>query len=228
MMTRPPRKHEMPARAGRSTLIFIVFAAAVIALALGVRAAWPAKAAPVEDGVGAAITSDVDGIAGGGTISMGPPSTSATPVPKPSPVVAPPGVITKELATTMVTGFVASVAAIGPHSTDVSNQLSAVARGTILGEIENLDEELRSNGWTLRGRPVVKSVSIISSDLTATPPTAIAQACIDSSKVVTLDSSGKPVGGQTVSPPALNLYSLQQDAGIWRVVARTFPNDPAC
>ena len=149
-------------------------------------------------------------------------------MPKPSPVVAPPGVITKELATTMVTGFVASVAAIGPHSTDVSDQLSTVARGAILAELENLDEERQSNGWTLRGQPVVKSVAIISSDLTATPATALAQACIDSSKVVTLDAGGKPVGGTTDSPPALNLYTLQQDAGIWRVVARTFPNDPTC
>ena len=225
-MTRQPRKHELPPKTGRSVLIFIVSAVAVIALALGVRAAWPAKAAPGE--AGSVSASDVRGPAGAGTIPIPSPRPSGTPVPRPTPVIAPPGVITKELATTMVTGFVASVAAVDPLSTDVSDQLSNVARGAILGEIENLDEELRSNGWTLSGRPVVKSVTIVSSDLTATPATAIARACIDSSKVVTLDSSGKPVGGQTASPPALNLYSLQQDAGIWRVVARTFPNDPAC
>jgi hypothetical protein len=225
-VTRQPRKHEFPPKSGRSVLIFIVSAAAVVALALGVRAAWPAKAAPAGDVVGAAVTSDINGTAGEDTISMGPPSPVATPAPKPSPVIAPPGVITKELATTMVTGFVASAAA--PRSIDAPDQLSTVAKGAILAEIENMDEELASNGWTLSGKPVVKSVTIVSTNLTGAPPTALVQACIDSSKVATLDSSGRPVGKATDSPPALNLYSLQQDAGVWRVVARTFPNDPAC
>ena len=227
-MTRQPRKHEMPPKTGRSVLIFIVCAAAVIALALGVRAAWTAKAAPALDPVSVAVTSDEDDTAGDGTVALGPPLPAATPAPKPTPVIAPPGVITKELATAMVTGFVASAAAIAPLSTDVSDQLSAVARGMILAEIENQDEELQANGWTLSGKPVVKSVTIISTNLTGAPPTALVQACIDSSKVVTLDSSGRPVGKQKDAPPALNLYSLQQDAGVWRVVARTFPNDPAC
>lgn len=227
-MTRSPHKHGMPRKTGRNVLVFLLVTLAAVALALGVRAIWPAKAAPAEDVTGAPVASDVDAAGGGGATPPAPPIPSATPAPKPDPVSAPPGVITKELATTMVTGFVSSVTAIDPLSVDVPEQLSTVARGTILAEVENQAEELRANGWTLSGAPVVKSVSIISSDLTATPATAIARACIDSSKVETLDAAGKPVGGPTDSPPALNLYTLQQDAGVWRVVARTFPNDPTC
>lgn len=229
-MTRAARKHTMtsPPQAGRGAVLFIVSALAVIALALGVRAIWPPKGAPAASMDGIGIAGEFDGTVGGGTISMGPPSPSATPVPKARPVIAPPGVITTELAASAVTGFVASVAAIDPVSADLSAQLSTVATGTILSELENQGLELQANGWSLSGKPVVKSVTIIGTNLTGAPPTALVQACVDSSTVVTLDSGGKPIGGATSPTPALNLFSMQQDAGVWRVTSRTFPNDPAC
>ena len=229
-MTRPPRKHTMtsPPKADRSTVLFIVSALAVIALALGARAIWPARDAPAANVVGAGITGELDTDETDGTISMGPPSPPATQAPQARPVIAPPGVITRELAASTVTGFVASVAAIDPVSADVSAQLSTVATGTILAEIENQGQELEANGWSLSGTPVVTSVTIISTNRTGNPSTALVQACVDSSKVVTLDANGTPIGGPDSPPPALNLFSMQQDAGVWRVISRTFPNDPAC
>jgi len=220
----------------RGFLVFAVTALVLIALGLAVQAALTSNDTP-DGNVVRANSADgvdrVDGAVGGGdTVGgdaavMGPPSPSATPAPPVSPVTAPPGIITKELATKMVTGFVASAAPPSP-GTDVADRLSTVATGAILTELENRDQELQANGWTLSGDPIVKSVTILNSKLTASPPMALVQACVDSSTVVTLDADGKPVGGPRSTPAALNLYSLQQDAGIWRVISRTFPNDPAC
>ncbi|MEO6200345.1 MAG: hypothetical protein ABIX44_04175, partial [Cryobacterium sp.] len=220
-MTLPPR-HTMTGpgafKMRRGFLVFAVTALILIALGLAVQAAVTSNNTPAGNIIIANNTDGVDaaGGRGGGTVDgddedaavTGPAGPSATPAPRPSPVTAPPGVITKELATRMVTGFVVSAAPLDPGS-DVADRLSTVAKGAILAELENRDQELEANGWTLSGKPVVKSVTILSSNLTASPSTALVQACVDSSKVVTLDSDAKPVGGPPPTSAALNLYSLQ-------------------
>jgi hypothetical protein len=216
-LPRPPRRR-------RRALVAALSAA--LALPLGL-AAWAALPAPTDEAAGAAPR----GASAHDTMSAAAP-VGATPSGKP-PVAsapAPQGALNKELATTTVQGFLDLVAAADPKSHRLAAQLSAVARGAIVDEIGNEQQELESNGWTQRGKATVKSVTILSTDLSATPPTAVAQACIDSSHVVTLDASGKPLGGTdpAASRAALNIYSLQQDGGTWRITARTFPDNPAC
>jgi hypothetical protein len=116
-----------------------------------------------------------------------------------------------------------------PAAPGSNAELEDAARGAILAEVENDNQELKANGWSRRGNATVETVTILSSDIESDPAVTIAQACVDSSKVVTVDSGKKPVGasGKTVQR-ALNIYTLHYIADEWRVVARTFPDNTAC
>ena len=115
-------------------------------------------------------------------------------------------------------------------ASELSARLAEVASGPILLEIENEQQELRSNGWTVDGSPTVTSLSVIASDLAVSPPRVTVRACVDSSAVVTLDSTGTPLNSGATELPRrfINVYTLEQAAGQWRVTDRSFPNDPAC
>jgi len=157
------------------------------------------------------------------TSSAAPPS--ATPSASPVPDLLPPAE-----ASAQVADFLAATAAIAPDATDTSDRLSKVASGAIISEIENDHQELVANGWTQEGTPTVASLTIVSADATAVPPTTVAEACIDSSDVVTLDSDGKPLAGagNDHAHRALNIFTLQQNGSTWRVISRTFPADTTC
>lgn len=108
-------------------------------------------------------------------------------------------------------------------------ELEDAARGAIREEVANDKQELQANGWSRRGNATVESVTVVSSDITTDPATSIAHACVDSSKVVTLDADKKPVGSSgTGVQRALNIFTLHYISDEWRVVARSFPDNPAC
>jgi hypothetical protein len=116
-----------------------------------------------------------------------------------------------------------------PAAPGSDGELEDAARGAIRAEVENDKQELKANGWSRRGNATVETVTIISSDITSDPATTIAHACVDSSKVVTLDADKKPVGASGASVQrALNIYTLHYMSDEWRVVARSFPDNPTC
>jgi hypothetical protein len=138
--------------------------------------------------------------------------------------------ITQQTATTTVGMFLHQLAQVTPATQDVKAALASVATGAIIDAIQNQQQELKSNGWTQRGTAIVTSASITARDLTKAAPTATVSACIDSSDVITLDSTGKPItgAGSPTTNRAINIYGLQQVDGRWMVVSQTFPDNPTC
>ena len=120
--------------------------------------------------------------------------------------------------TTLLEGF--AKASTPGDTTD----LTAIASDAILEDFANEAQELEVNGWVRTGAASVASVAIRSQNRTTGD--VVVAACIDSSKVVTLDAAGTPLTAST--PRALNLYTLSSEAGAWRVVARTFPDETRC
>ncbi|WP_221585059.1 ARC6/PARC6 family protein [Microbacterium sp. G2-8] len=104
-------------------------------------------------------------------------------------------------------------------------QLSDAVAGSYLAELEAQDAELAENGWTLEGDPVVESVEILSHH----GRDASVRACIDSSDVVMRDDAGDPVGSLDArSVRAASVFDFVREKGVWRITARSFPDDPTC
>ena len=134
-----------------------------------------------------------------------------------------------EQATIAAKKFLDASVTVDPSAPDSNAGLGDAASGAILAEVENDAQELEANGWTRQGSATIEALTIVSSDSSTDPATVVAQACVDSSKVMTLDHSGKPVETSgSAGHRALNIYTLQDIAGTWKVVARTFPDNPTC
>jgi hypothetical protein len=119
----------------------------------------------------------------------------------------------------------AASSAVLVADSEITDELTSVAAGAMLDEIEAQKMELEANGWSITGTP--RLVSAVVTD--ATSDTATVTACIDSSDVATLDAQGTPIASSDDSPRrATNIYTLDHHDGTWRVVARTFPNNPDC
>ena len=151
------------------------------------------------------------------------PSGSALPRPT-TPVAAG---ITPISAAHVVAAYATKVDALTPKTALAS--LKDVAAGKALDEIQAQIIELHANGWTVRGTTRIGDVKVLHARLTGTHPTAEVQACVDSSHVSVVRSDGRTTPqNPAASRRALNLYSLQADHGVWRIVAHSFPNDPTC
>ncbi|TBN57991.1 DUF4101 domain-containing protein [Glaciihabitans arcticus] len=148
-----------------------------------------------------------------------PAAAQPTATPEPTLVPATDVGITPVMADLAVAGFLTAVA------TTPASDLPKVASGAILEDLQNEAQELEANGWTRTGRAKVDGVKVTSSNEAAGTATVVA--CVDSSKVATLDENGDRLAAPATAR-ALNIYSLSRSDGFWRVVSRTFPDETAC
>jgi hypothetical protein len=165
-----------------------------------------------------------------------PPSTaptaeaSATPTPGPSSPAAagdtPDEAIQADTAEVVLADYFETVNALTePAGLDAA---SAVATGAALAEIEAQLLEFEVQGWSLKGEPRFEDVTVLTSDLDGTPPTAAVSVCVDSTDVRLLQSDGSPVASVDGPRRAVNIYTLAFEDGAWRVLDHTFPDDPTC
>lgn len=158
-----------------------------------------------------------------------PPEPASSEAPEPNAEPDPPAQPVPEEISAAATKFLDATVTVDPAAADPRPGLGDAASGAILAELENDTQELESNGWTREGSATIDGLTLVTSDAAAEPATVVIEACVDSSAVRTLDHSGNPVGdsGSTVQR-ALNIYTLAYIDDVWKVVARTFPDNPAC
>lgn len=151
------------------------------------------------------------------------PAASATPTP-----VITERAMTPATAEAAVTGYARAVDAITPKS-DVAS-FAGLISGRALDEVQAQALEFKANGWTVTGTTTVDHVKVLQRHPNAAPPSAVVQACVDSSRVAVKTASGKPAfpSSSTTTHRALNLYTLHFTGGAWRIVSHSFPAKTAC
>lgn len=162
-------------------------------------------------------TAPVDGP---GTVS---PSAPADPAPT---VATEPGELA-EVAQTAVTQVLSVLDGSGPGEVVETSTLAAVADGDMLAELEAEVLEMDANEWSKHGAPAVVWAEVVSSEPPSAPTTMTVRACVDSSDVALVRPDGQELPPST-TPRAVNIFTLAADGSGWRVVSRTFPDDPAC
>lgn len=133
-----------------------------------------------------------------------------------------------EPAESVVTEFLAiSAQQVDPAEVAESGELNEVARGAMLNELEAESLELEESGLTRSGAPTVIWMRETAADATAPQGSIAVEACLDSSAVIVEAQDG---GAVIASPTtrAINIFTLAPVDGALRVVARSFPDDPAC
>lgn len=114
-------------------------------------------------------------------------------------------------------------------STDVVGELSDVAAQGYLSEVESERLEFEAEGWTREGSYSFGDVEIIDHTSTSDREVATVRVCVDSSALVTLRADGEVIEASASSARSWNIFVLERsDSADWRLIGRTFPDDPAC
>jgi hypothetical protein len=85
----------------------------------------------------------------------------------------------------------------------------------------------RKNGLHVVGSPDLAQVRVQSLDLRGRPPTAVVEACVDSSDVRIVDDRGNTVP-QPHQGRSREWFSLVWSDGAWLIDRQEFPDDPNC
>lgn len=105
--------------------------------------------------------------------------------------------------------------------------VAEVATATFADELLASAAYNRKNGLHVVGSPDLTQVRVESLDTRGRPPTAVVEACVDSSGVRIVDDQG-----HTVPQPHLGRsrerFSLVRSDGAWLIDSQEFPDDPSC
>lgn len=114
-------------------------------------------------------------------------------------------------------------------STDIVGELSDIAARGYLSEVEAERLEFETEGWTREGSYSFGDVEVIDHTSTSDGEVATVRVCVDSSALVTRRADGEVIEASASSVRAWNIFVLERsDSADWRLVGRTFPDDPAC
>lgn len=226
MSAESPEGAATPTRRGPFRPRVLVVGLGCLLVAGGVAlwwAGWPGTAAP-------APVSQTSNSAPPTPISSPAAETDVDAVTEPKATSAEDSAGSPDDATNVVTSFLKVLGHSGPDGGTDESAIEEVAAGAILEEIKNSNQELEANGWKSQGVSTVKSLTILSQELTDSSATMTVQACVDSSAIVVTDSMNVPIvgEGENRNDSALNIFTIQKSDESWRIVARTFPNNPAC
>lgn len=112
---------------------------------------------------------------------------------------------------------------------DVVGELSDVATRAFLSELEAERLEFETEGWTRTGDYSFGEVEVLEHSSTSDGEVATLRVCVDSSALVTQRADGQVIETSPESARAWNIFVLERpDSADWRIVGRTFPDDPAC
>lgn len=112
---------------------------------------------------------------------------------------------------------------------DVVGDLSDLATRSYLGELESERLEFETEGWTREGAYSLGEVEVLDHSSTSDGEVVTVRVCVDSSGLVTRRADGEVIETSPSSSRAWNIFVLEQaNSAEWRIVGRTFPDDPAC
>lgn len=118
------------------------------------------------------------------------------------------------------------------ESKDLSEQtqeaINKVATGVALDEFSASALEFGVNGWTQEGSPKFVGEPKITDMQIDGKPAKLLEVCVDSSNVVVKDGAGNSLTSDAAAKRSLNLFTLVNDDGTWKIASRQLPNNPDC
>jgi hypothetical protein len=86
--------------------------------------------------------------------------------------------------------------------------------------------EYAQNGWHYEGTSTVVGSPKVAEGTYQGKRARFVEVCLDSSQVKTKDSAGREL--QSGGKRALNIYTLVESDGTWKIAQHDFPNNPDC
>ena len=106
------------------------------------------------------------------------------------------------------------------------NSINKVAVDNAAEEYAASAAEYAQNGWHYEGTSTVVGSPKVAEGTYQGKRARFVEVCLDSSQVKTKDSSGREL--QSGGKRALNIYTLVESDGTWKIAQHDFPNNPDC
>lgn len=112
-------------------------------------------------------------------------------------------------------------------SEDALSRLETLTTGSALDQYVAEANEYAANGWRVEGSSQVVGTPKIADGEYKGQAAKILEVCLDSSKVKVVNASGTQVNS---AHPArsLNIFTLIEDNGEWKIASQDFPNNADC
>lgn len=111
---------------------------------------------------------------------------------------------------------------------DALPDLSTVATGAVLGELQATAAEFAAMGWTQQGIPAIVDLRVLQAPSPTSPTDAVVEACLDNTDARIVDETGRDVRPPDTPKRSLNIYVLRLVGDAWLVAQHSFPDDPNC
>ncbi|WP_237236557.1 hypothetical protein [Rothia nasimurium] len=112
-------------------------------------------------------------------------------------------------------------------SAETTAQLEAAATGTALDQYLATATEYAQSGWHVEGTSAVVGTPRIADGEYNGQAAKIMEVCLDSSQVKVLDSNGNAMNSSQFTR-SLNIFTLVEDNGAWKIASHDFPNNADC
>ncbi|MDO4898064.1 MAG: hypothetical protein Q3965_02040 [Rothia sp. (in: high G+C Gram-positive bacteria)] len=106
-------------------------------------------------------------------------------------------------------------------------RLEAVATDSALDQYIATATEYAMNGWRVEGAPAVVGTPKVADGEYKSQQAKILEVCLDSSEVKVLDPKGKQINSSQ-STRSLNIFTLIENNGEWKIASQDFPNNADC
>ncbi len=106
------------------------------------------------------------------------------------------------------------------------NSINKVAVDNAAEEYVASAAEYAQNGWHYEGTSTVVGSPKVAEGTYQGKRARFVEVCLDSSQVKTKDSAGREL--QSGGKRALNIYTLVESDGTWKIAQHDFPNNPDC
>lgn len=112
-------------------------------------------------------------------------------------------------------------------SDETIQQLEKHATGSALDQYIATAVEYAVSGWRTEGKPTVVGTPKMAEGEYQGKPAKILEVCLDSTDVKLLNSQGKVISTSQY-PRSLNIFTLIEDGGAWKIASHDFPNNADC
>ncbi|MDO4917561.1 MAG: hypothetical protein Q3974_08090 [Rothia sp. (in: high G+C Gram-positive bacteria)] len=107
-------------------------------------------------------------------------------------------------------------------------KIDDVSTGSARDEFSSMALEYATAGKKLEGESTIIGQPKLADTQYSGQPAKILEVCIDSSKVKVKDSAGNDLLDSHAPKRSLNVFTLVEDNGSWKIASHDFPNNPDC
>ena len=108
------------------------------------------------------------------------------------------------------------------------SDIEKVSTGSASDEFSANALEFGTNAWKQEGTSKIVGEPKVADSKFNGAPAKVLEVCIDSSDVKVKDSAGNTLTDPNTPKKSLNIFTLVEDNGSWKIASHDFPNNPDC